>query len=289
VYIRVSPPDVPGSGPFVVGIKFNTSTSYADGAEYQGNDPDLSVAKFGALDSQITTDNAWAIDAVAPSLSVISPMPNSVNVSVATKLYFTVFDVQSGVSANSISVSVKNNGSENIYNAALVKSTSDGEYTYAVTLNPLANFGYGSQVRVTFNAEDKWMGGPNPANALTYAFTFNTIGGPDLVVTRVIEGLVTPNGSLNALVPGARIKYLDRIYNQGGSQAVSENIEVPIPTNTTFYQIGTGDHTAIDYRSRLSNTVGAFTTSADVKALIFKIDSHDGSTTKNIRYEVTVD
>lgn len=287
-WIRVSPPDTELNVSFSVNILFNVTTTYDDNGAYAGLDANSPV--FAGPDLIAGTAPVRTFDTNAPTISYRNVMPDAINVRLEVTLYFQVLDRNSGININSLSIITSTGIPANISYSDIGNDLKE----FRVTFDPTINFDPNIPVSVTLSVADNWngLGGPNQ---LVATYNFYTIAGPLLVVSRSIENVIKPPtalGNANDLIPGSKLFYHAEIGNEGISQATSINIRVDMPAHTKFYGTGTGDEQELDFVVG-GNTYDTFALSggisANVQAVIFKIDTIDINTTKNIRYEVTVD
>jgi len=287
-WIKVSPPDTEIGVSFSVNINYLIFSGYNDNSPYTGFDNNSPV--FAGYDMLTPTAPVLTIDAIAPTLTVITPAPSTNNVPVEISLYFQILDRHSGVNISSLSVTTSTGIPANIS-----YSDIDGDLKeFRVTFDPTADFPFDNQVFVTLNVNDNWSGGGGPNN-LTVTYNFITISGAFLSVSRSIETIAKPSGALggvNDLIPGSKISYHSQVANNGSTTAVSVNVRIDIPQHTSFYGVIPGDENDIDYVVGVT-TYDTFAlsggVSSNIDALIFKMDDLAISTTKNIRYEITLD
>ena len=125
-------------------------------------------------------------------------------------------------------------------------------------------------------------------------FISATILGPTLRLanrfSQIDSSMNNYSGNANDLVPGAKINYSIVIVNDGNAPASTINITERIPANTTFFAIGSGDHNSVQYIDGSNGIHNSFDlSSANVKAIIFKKDTLNGSgTAATFNYSVTV-
>jgi len=287
-WVKVSPPDTELNVSFSVNILFNIASGYSDNGAYTGFDNNSPV--FAGVDFITATAPIQTIDSIPPTLTAINPVPGTSNVPVEISLYFQILDNQSGINVSSVSVTT----SAGV--AGVISSTdiNNDLKEFRVTFDPNVNFPFDSQIRVTLNVTDNWAGVGGPNN-LTVTYNFFTISGAELIISRNIEAITKPTGALggvNDLLPGSKILYHAEIGNVGSTIAASVNVRVDMPQNTKFYNIVAGDEDEVDYVvSGITYDTFALSggVSSNIQAIIFKMDNLDIATTKNIRYEVTVD
>ncbi len=155
-------------------VVFHPTTSKTPVGAYTG----YNGTAYGAAADGYVTDNARIAETVAPTVSPVSPVNGQQAVVLNSMVVFDITDIHSGVSINTLKVTV--NGT--VY-AGAYEAITDG---FRVTVDP-ADFNYSTTIDVSVRVADV------EGNVKNYSYAFRTLENAMFDLTLLIDGYYVKN------------------------------------------------------------------------------------------------
>jgi hypothetical protein len=235
-----------GSGGFFVTI--NPTADFAFGASIQVSVNARDVSNnIGTANYSFTTT---AGDTTAPVITALTPAASSTNVALNTNVSMNINDASSGVSLNTIRVTV--NGTVVINNGAVVGSPYPASVNvsglgFNIFINPDVDFTSGSVVTVNVSASD--ISGNIASTTYTFTTTVGDITPPTVTAITPTSGstnvAINTNVSMN-ITDGTGVSLNTIRVTINGTLAVNNGAAVGAPFPTTITAAGLGFNIVIN-------------------------------------------
>ncbi len=147
------------------GSLYQRTVSYTPAAFYYGDTVTVDISLQDVSGNATTGSYTFFIhtDILAPTIADRYPAPGSTDVPTATIMTFALNDAETGVSINSLRVTVNANGNTKAY---VLTSGNTTIHSYGITVDPAADLYYGDIVTLDITATDI------SGNILTTGYTF---------------------------------------------------------------------------------------------------------------------